>query len=214
MIGKYIVIEGAEAVGKSTQVELLRAWLIEQGREVLHVREPGGTLVGERIRELVTQKEYRHGTLTSAYLFAAARAELLAMVIRPAVEEGKVVLADRNVLSSLAYQGHSQGLSTHTVLSINLPAMNIIQPDAILLLRLPGDVRYGRLVERARSSAYVYGTPESYEENSMDGAYFSAFRDLLGLSRWNELLHEINADGERDVVLWRVLQCLQKNGIL
>ena len=129
----FVTFEGLDGSGKSTQVELLRAHLDESGREVVATREPGGTRLGEEIRELLLG-----GTEISpwaeAALFAAARAELVAEVIRPALERGADVVCDRYLDSSLAYQGIARGLGVDQVLALNMDAIGGLLPDVTFLL--------------------------------------------------------------------------------
>jgi dTMP kinase len=129
----FVTFEGLDGSGKSTQVELLKAQLEESGREVVATREPGGTHLGEQIRELLLG-----GTEISpwaeAALFAAARAELVAEVIRPALERGADVVCDRYLDSSLAYQGIARGLGVERVLALNMDAIRGLLPDVTFLL--------------------------------------------------------------------------------
>jgi dTMP kinase len=135
----FVTFEGLDGSGKSTQVELLRAHLDESGREVVATREPGGTRLGEEIRELLLG-----GTEISpwaeAALFAAARAELVAEVIKPALERDADVVCDRYLDSSLAYQGIARGLGVDRVLALNMDAIRGLLPDVTFLLLIdPGE---------------------------------------------------------------------------
>jgi dTMP kinase len=134
----FVTFEGLDGSGTTTQTELLQQHLEEAGRDVVAAREPGGTELGERIRELVLG-----GTEISpwaeAALFAAARAELVAEVIRPALERGADVLCDRYLDSSLAYQGLARGLGVDRVLALNIDAIRGILPDMTFLLLLDPD---------------------------------------------------------------------------
>jgi dTMP kinase len=131
----FVTFEGLDGSGKTTQVELLRAGLAADGRDVVATREPGGTPLGERIRELLLD-----GTVVSSWaeaaLFAAARAELVDRVIRPALERGADVVCDRYLDSSLAYQGIARGLGVDRVLELNLYATRGLLPDRTFLLVL------------------------------------------------------------------------------
>lgn len=135
--GCFISFEGPERVGKSTQISLLKTWLEERGQSVMLVREPGGTPVGERIRSMVLDPAMDPLPLTDVLLFAAARSELVARVIRPALEEGRVVLADRYVDSSLAYQTYGAGVPREVVQGINQWATGGLEPDMTVLLLGP-----------------------------------------------------------------------------
>jgi dTMP kinase len=131
--GLFVTIEGIDRSGKSTQARRLADAL---GDEALLVREPGGTPAGERIRDLLKDPSIELHARTEALLFAAARAELVASVIRPALEAGRVVISDRYLDSSLAYQGHARGLGEAEVRRINAWATVGLEPDLTVLLRI------------------------------------------------------------------------------
>lgn len=128
-----VTFEGVDGSGKSTQTELLQEWLQKEGRDVVTTREPGGTPLGERVRELLLDGD-AIAPWTEAALFAAARAELVDRVIGPALAEGSVVVCDRYLDSSLAYQGIARGLGVERVLAFNVEAIRGILPDLTFLL--------------------------------------------------------------------------------
>ena len=135
--GIFVVFEGVEGAGKGTQIRLAKEWLESQGHEVLVTREPGGTDVGERLRDLLLDHQTGHiEPRTEALLFAAARAQHVASVIRPALAEGKVVICDRYIDSSVAYQGWGRGLGEQDVLTLNVWATQGLFPDLVILLHL------------------------------------------------------------------------------
>lgn len=124
--------------GKSTQAKLLAAALAQRGVRVTTTREPGGTILGERLREVVLSGEPGELSLAAeAHLFAAARAELVARVVRPALDAGRWVVTDRFLDSSLAYQGAARGLGIDTVLEINRTAVDGCLPDLSLVIDTP-----------------------------------------------------------------------------
>jgi len=131
----FVTFEGVDGSGKSTQAELLRDALAAEGREVVLTREPGGTELGEHVRELLLNGP-EMTPWAEAALFAAARAELVATVIRPALERGADVVSDRYVDSSLAYQGIARGVGVDHVLELNLHVVQGLMPDLTVLLLL------------------------------------------------------------------------------
>ncbi len=134
----FVTFEGVDGSGKSTQAELLAEWLQGEGREVVTTREPGGTPLGEQVRELILNGEVM-SPWTEAALFTAARAELVDRVIGPALAEGADVVCDRYLDSSLAYQGAARGLGVERVLAFNVEAIRGILPDLTFLLLVDVD---------------------------------------------------------------------------
>ncbi len=138
MKGKFIVLEGPDGSGKTTQISRLKEYLEEKGRECLITREPGGTRIGEAIRQIILNPDYTEmSDVTEMLLYAASRAQLIHDVIGPAIEEGKVVISDRFVDSSIVYQGIARGLGIETVSRINAPGIGIYQPDLIFFIDIP-----------------------------------------------------------------------------
>jgi dTMP kinase len=142
--GLFVTIEGIDRSGKSTQARRLAEALGDEG---LLVREPGGTPAGERIRDVLKDPAVELDPRTEALLFAAARAELVAAVIAPALQAGKVVISDRYLDSSLAYQGHARGLGEAEIARINAWAL---QPDLTVLLRIDPETAAARAGEADR----------------------------------------------------------------
>src|SRR5712691_3320285 len=140
----FVTFEGVDGSGKTTQAELLAAHLSGQGGEVVATREPGGTPLGERVRELLLEGE-PVSSWAEAALFAAARAELVEGVIRPALERGADVVCDRYVDSSLAYQGVARRLGVPQVLELNLIAVGHLLPDRTFVLAVDPHVADCRL---------------------------------------------------------------------
>jgi len=139
--GLFVTLEGIDRSGKTTQTRLLAEAL---GERALVVRDPGGTPVGERVRELLKDSGVPIGPAAEALLFAAARAELVEQVIRPGLEHGKLVVSDRFVGSSLAYQGIARGLGFEDIALVNRFATGGLEPDLTLLLELSPQAAAGR----------------------------------------------------------------------
>jgi dTMP kinase len=129
----FVTFEGIDGSGKTTQAELLAKWLENEGRTVVATREPGGTRLGERVRELLLEGDAM-APWSEAALFVAARSELVERVIGPALAEGSDVISDRYLDSSLAYQGVARGLGVEQVLALNMDAIRGILPDITFLL--------------------------------------------------------------------------------
>ncbi|MBR0382136.1 MAG: dTMP kinase [Eubacterium sp.] len=140
MKGVFIVLEGPDGSGKSTQIRLLTEYLEQAGREYIVTREPGGTPIGEQIRKLILDENNKEmSDVTEMLLYAASRAQLVKEVIGPAIEEGKVVISDRFVDSSVVYQGIARGLGADTVYSVNDPAIGVYRPDLVIYLDISED---------------------------------------------------------------------------
>jgi dTMP kinase len=133
--GLFITFEGPEGAGKTTQITLLEQRLATQGRTITRTREPGGDSVGERVRELLLNGS--PGVEAELLLFAAARAQNVQTVVRPALEAGHVVLCDRFIDSTVAYQGFARGLNRDFINRINVFATGGLMPDRTYLLDLP-----------------------------------------------------------------------------
>lgn len=137
MKGLFIVMEGPDGSGKTTQINLLKEYLEEAGYECLITREPGGTVIGEEVRQLILNPEHKEmSPITEMLLYAASRAQLVYEVIGPALEAGKIVISDRFVDSSIVYQGIARNLGISTVSAVNAPGIGIYRPDGIFFIDL------------------------------------------------------------------------------
>ena len=146
--GLLIVFEGAEGAGKSTQLKRLAEWLDARGREVVSLREPGGTAVGDEIRRLLLDPDSEIAPRAEALLFMASRAQIVERRIRPALERGSIVLLDRFFLSTYAYQGHGRGLPEDEIRVANSMATGGLVPDLTVLLTLPVEAGLARAMDR------------------------------------------------------------------
>lgn len=147
MPGLFLTFEGGDGSGKSTQSALLTDWLIEQGHTVLHSREPGGSDFGIEVRELVLHRRGHIAARAEALLYAADRAHNIATVVRPALERGDVVIQDRYLDSSVAYQGAGRVLDPKEVRDLSLWATENLLPDLTVLLDLDESTGRVRLDE-------------------------------------------------------------------
>jgi dTMP kinase len=161
----FVSLEGVDGSGKSTQARLLAEAL---GPETLLIREPGGTDAAERIRELLADPSLEIDPFAELLLFSAARADLVSRVIRPALEQGRPVVADRFADSSVAYQGGARGLGTSHVLSLTDTVIDGLWPDLTILLKVDPEVGLGRAAGDDRFEAegveLQRAVAEAYEE--------------------------------------------------
>lgn len=162
MTGLFVTFEGGDGSGKSTQSALLAAWLVERGREVVTTREPGGTELGVEIRHLVQHRRGHVAPRAEALLYAADRAHHVATVVRPALERGAVVVQDRYLDSSVAYQGAGRALPG--VRDLSLWATEGLLPDVTFLLD----------VDPAVSGARLAATERVYDRLEAEGRDFAA----------------------------------------
>lgn len=137
MKGTFIVIEGIEGAGKSTQVKKLANRLTNEGYKVITVREPGGTPLGEKVRKILLRSKFSISPLSELYLYLSARVQLVEDVIKPALKNGTIVIADRFIHSTIAYQGYGRGLDIKTVERLAISSTCGIMPDITILLDIP-----------------------------------------------------------------------------
>lgn len=158
--GLFVAFEGGDGAGKSTQSRLLGEWLEQQGYAVRHTREPGGTTLGREIRDLLLHGE--DGSVSpraEALLFAADRAHHVATLVRPALERGQIVLTDRYLDSSVAYQGAARDLGYDEIRELSLWAVEGLVPDLTVLLDVPAGVgreRRGEVHDRLEREADAF----------------------------------------------------------
>ncbi|MCL4489717.1 MAG: dTMP kinase [Chloroflexi bacterium] len=154
VLSLLVTFEGPEGSGKTTQIPLLADYLRERGYDVLCTREPGGTAIGEQIREVIlSSKNDSIGHETEALLFSAARAQIVAQVIRPALAAGRIVLCDRYADSTIAYQGYGLGLDLEALRAITTFATGGLIPDLTFYIDVPADIGLARKKGQAGSGA-------------------------------------------------------------
>jgi dTMP kinase len=193
--GLFITLEGPDGSGKTSQAARLGAALEAEGREVVLLREPGGTALGEGLRELLLHREDMPiDPLADALLFNAARAQLVSEVIRPALAAGKTVLCARFADSTLAYQGYGAGLDLDTLKTLETIAIAATRPDLTILLDVPAETGLNRK-RRGRGALTRF-------ESRADLAFHRRVRDGF--------LRLAHAEPER----WRVIDATQPRSIV
>jgi dTMP kinase len=192
LIGRFVVLEGGDATGKTTQAGRLATRLADQGRDVVHTFEPGGTALGAALRHLLLDGERTVEPEAEALLMAADRAQHVLEVVQPALARGAWVVSDRFMPSSLAYQGVGRGLGVPAIELVNGIATGGLEPDLVVVLDLPPEVateRFGAARDRLEE-----------EDDAFRLAVHEAYRDLAGTRGWVLL----DATGSVDDVADRV----------
>jgi len=194
--GTFISLEGVDGSGKSTQAVMLAEALRGRGHDVVHVREPGGTPLGEAVRDVVLGP-HAMSPWAEAFLFAAARAQLVADVIQPALAAGTWVVADRFLDSSLAYQGAARGLGIERVATINAPGIGGCMPDLTIVLDIAPGAATDRRADRG-SVDRIEDEGEALQESVAQG-----YREVARL--YPARVHLVPAGGTLDEVHARVM---------
>ena len=169
--GRLISFEGSEGSGKSTQIALLAAHFQQEGREVISTREPGGTEIGEQVRNIIVHNSRGDEMCaeTELLLFAAARAQLVREIIAPALARGVIVLSDRFLDSSTVYQGIGRNLAPDPIAQINRFAVGNVMPDLTVVIDVPTEVGLARIRQRASD------LPNRMERENID--FYEKIRD-------------------------------------
>ena len=158
-LAPFIALDGIDGTGKSTQCRLLVDWLTAAGIPVLRCADPGGTPVGDRLRELLLNSDTPMGARTETLLFMASRAELVHQIVRPALEAGTVVISDRFISANVVYQGHAGGLPAQDIWAVGRFSSGGLLPDLTVILDLPiadAAKRRGRAADRLESRGETY----------------------------------------------------------
>lgn len=167
--GLFITFEGGDGSGKSTQVDLLAEWVRSRGRTVVTTREPGGTEVGLALRDIVLHHRGDVDPRAEALMYAADRAQHVGTLVRPALQRGEVVIQDRYLDSSIAYQGAGRILDPDEIRRISMWATGDLLPDVTFLLDLPGNVARERLANENKAFDRLENERDDFHERVRQG---------------------------------------------
>jgi dTMP kinase len=192
MSGFFVSLDGIDGCGKSTQCRLLAEWLRRQGRAVTECVDPGGTPVGREVRDLLLSHRHRLHRNCEALLFMASRAQLVADVIRPALDRGEVVVSDRYLLATVAYQGHGSGVDVDLLWTAGRLATEALEPDLTIVLDLTAEAALAR---RDRPADRLESRELAYHQRVREGFLTEARRrpervKVLDATRAVERIHE------------------------
>ncbi len=180
MKGLFITFEGLDGSGKTTQIALLADYLKRKGRQVITTIEPGGTTLGDRIRQILLDKiNAGMSHKAEAFLFEASRAELVSKVIAPALDSGKIIICDRFFDSTIAYQGIARGLGAEKVMELSLWATDGIVPDLTFLLSVDVEGGEKRLSGSSKNRDRIESEEEKFKQRIFDG-YIELARKYSG----------------------------------
>jgi len=204
----FVTFEGIEASGKSTLLEALAERLRSEGVSLVTTREPGGTPLGARIRQLVLAPDEWVAPAAEALLMTADRAQHVAELIRPALERGTWVLCDRFATATLAYQGYGHGVPLEDLRRVIAVATEGLEPDVILLVDIPIEVSQSRVASRSAQSGRLADRMERE-----DGAFHTRVRDgYLALARENPRMHVLDGLQPVESLLRRALEIVRSEG--
>ena len=207
MKGKFITLEGCEGVGKSRQIKFLEDYLKKNSIEYYLTREPGGTPVSEQIRNVILDgKNVSMTDECEALLYAAARVQLLKENVKPRLDRGELVLCDRYIDSSFAYQGYGRGLGVEFVEKINDYAIKNFMPDYTLFLNLPPELAFKRK-----------GGADKSDRLELSGIEFhnKVYEGYLALAeKYKDRFIVIDASGEKEETHAKIIKALKDKGII
>ncbi len=207
MKGKFVTFEGPEGVGKSRQIKLLQAYLEEKGISYYLTREPGGSNISEQIRSVILNGDNKEMTdYCEALLYAAARAQLVEQEILPRLNNGELVICDRYIDSSVAYQGYARGLTVDYVLKINDYAVKKCLPDCTLFLDLPPEQAF------LRKGGVDKGDRVELSGMEFHNAVYAGYKDVAKNNP--QRVEVIDASGEKMQTHQKIVNALIKKGII
>ncbi|MGB4762186.1 MAG: dTMP kinase [Candidatus Saccharimonas sp.] len=197
--GKYIIIEGQDGTGKTTQADLLQKHLEKLGVKAIHIKEPGGSPVTEAIRGVLLDSTLERTPMTNALLFTAIRHELWHAVIKPALDAGTWVICTRNYISTLAYQGYGEGMSLSVIRAITdtFTSKRYMNPDFSVMLAFDNvEARRQRIAERGElTQPDTFESKEVTFQETVQNAYHTIARDLnIPIVQADQSISEIHAE--------------------
>lgn len=205
--GAFITLEGGDGSGKSTQLKLLTEYLQSNGSDCVFTREPGGTAISEKIREIILDgNNAEEADETEALLYAAARAQLVKELIIPSIEQGKIVVCDRYIDSSVAYQGYARGLGKNFIDEINSFPLKHCMPDVTLFFDIKPERAFARK-GGADKNDRIEQSGAKFHEKVYEGYKKQA-------SVFPERIAEINAEQSVEEVFADVLKVLKERNII
>lgn len=207
MKGKFITFEGCEGVGKSRQIKLLEEYMQKNNVDYLLTREPGGSIISEKIRGIILDKENDKMTpACEALLYASARVQLLDEVLKPELEKGRLVICDRYVDSSFAYQGYARGLGYDFIAKINDYALKNFCPDYTVFLKLTPEEAFKRKGGVDKTDRVELLGKEFHEK---------VYNGYLELSKkFSDRFIVIDASGSKEETHQKIINALKEKGIL
>jgi len=198
--GRFIVLDGPDVCGKSTQCALLAEWLKENGVEVVSLRDPGDTAIGEKIRRILLNPEHiAMSTATEVLLYMAARVQLWQEKITPALAQKKCVILDRWLSSTCAYQGHAGGFGIIEVIKLATDSLGKPWPDLTIILDVDLETGANRL---SAQPDRMEAKPSEYHQKVRDG--------FLKLAGWQENFHLVDATSDIETVHKKVIEIVEK----
>lgn len=199
--GLFITFEGIDGCGKTTQLGLVSKWLESMGANLLIVREPGGTVIGEKIREiLLDKKNDAMCEMTELFLYEAARAQIVSEKIVPALKEGKTVICDRFYDSTFAYQGHARGMGDKTVKMLNMLAVGNVKPDRSYVFDISEQKAFERRCGRSQTEDRLEAMGLEFQAKVREGYLDAASQEpdrikvLDATLDINEIFETVKAD--------------------
>lgn len=193
--GLFISIEGTDGSGKTTQIEKIKEFVLQKGYEPVITREPGGTRISEKIRNLILDETNTGmSPVTEMLLYASARAQLVYEVIKPALNQGKVVICDRFIDSSFAYQGYGRGIDLKLIESVNAPAIDNVMPDITFFLDIEPRLALARRISASGADRIEKEKLEFHER------VYRGYKERAAL--YPERIKVINANRE----IWEIAE--------